>query len=381
VKQFRSAVIAGAILVVVSVAVMITVREAGASPNPASVHLSGGSNQTLHFMAGTGTVNTVTVKPRPSGGFILEDSTGTIELASGSGPTCVAGGAHVVRCSADVTKLDIRLADGDDYYNNGTSVPSYVEASHGDDELLGGTGPDTFNGGPHKDKLYGGYGNDVLEGGSGVDTVYGQVGNDALTSKADSRDHLWGGPGKDTLDGSADSHGDDDNDTFIMRLAGDYWGGTGTDLADFSEWTETAHVSLDGNQNDGNAGADPTDDCGSWIGGCVPEPMNVHSDIENIKGTKFNDLIIGSDADNALDGGAGNDALDGRGATTISMSSSATNSASAVAAAPTTPVWVTTSSSRKVASTEPARARAARRGQLGRGSIASRTTVPRGARR
>ena len=41
--------------------------------------------------------------------------------------------------------------------------------------------------------------------------------------------------------------------------------------------------------------------------------VNVHSDVENLRGTDGNDVLIGSDVANELDGGDGNDTLVGRG--------------------------------------------------------------------
>jgi Ca2+-binding RTX toxin-like protein len=73
------------------------------------------------------------------------------------------------------------------------------------------------------------------------------------------------------------------------------------------------HVSLDGNRNEGNASADPNGDCGSWLGGCIPDPMNVHGDVEKIIGTAYNDMIIGNNENDVIDAGTGNDAIDGRG--------------------------------------------------------------------
>lgn len=312
-RKFKTAAITVLTTTAMGTAVTLGMQEASASPLPATVSVSKTSPTTLVFTAGNGTVNTVKVNP-VSGGFALTDSTGVIGLAAGSGPACVAVGVHTVKCTTAVKALKLTLADGDDYFNNTTELPSTVAGGDGADDLLGGGGTDTFHGGGGNDTLHGGYGKDVLEGGPGEDTLYGQAGDDTLTSKSDHRDHLWGGSGNDTISGSSDVHGDDDDDVLIMVLWGEYWGGTGKDVADYSAWSEPAHVSLDGSPNDGNANDDPNSDrCDHWYAGCIPSPMNVHGDIEKIIGTSYDDMLIGSGQDNMIDGGPGNDALDGRG--------------------------------------------------------------------
>jgi Ca2+-binding RTX toxin-like protein len=200
--------------------------------------------------------------------------------------------------------VQTQLADGNDSYDNRTALVTAVNAGDGDDTLLGGTGYDFFYGGPGKDLLKGGFGNDVLDGGAGKDTVFGQAGNDELTS-TDHLDALWGSSGKDVLTGGATMHGDDGNDVLHPALGGEHWGGTEYDVVDFSAWSHLVFVSLDDNQNDGDVSADPDAD--------LPDPMNVHSDIEKIVGTAFNDVIVGSKSDDAIDGGPGNDVIDGRG--------------------------------------------------------------------
>jgi Ca2+-binding RTX toxin-like protein len=308
--KFKPAAVAVLMTAVVGGSIAFTLQQASASAHPgiASVWV----DQTLGFAAGTGTVNTVEVKPLSGGGFTFADATGTIELKSDAGFGCVQTNSHMVTCTAAVKATWATLADGNDHFNNSTNLTANAYGGDGDDELLGGGGMDQFYGDAGKDLLAGGYGDDILEGGPGVDTVYGQAGNDSLTS-ADHLDALWGSSGNDTLRGGATMHGDDNNDILYPVLGGEHWGGTEYDVVDFSQWSETVHVSLDGNQNDGNASADPTSGCGSWLGGCIPDPMNVHGDVEKIVGTAYDDVIIGNDNDNAIDAGAGNDAIDGRG--------------------------------------------------------------------
>jgi Ca2+-binding RTX toxin-like protein len=302
--------VAGLVTTVVAGSIAFTLVQASASAHAGVAYID--ADQKLGFLAGSGTVNTVEIKPIAFGGITLSDTSGTVELEPDAGTGCVQTTSHLVTCDASIVGLSARLSDGNDKFTNTTKLPAYVYGDDGDDQLLGGTGPDHIDGGPGKDLIYGGLGNDYLDGEQGADTLYGQAGNDELIS-ADHQDALWGSSGNDVLRGGKTMHGDDDNDTLYPVLGGEHWGGTEYDTIDFSGWTEIVHVSLDGDQNDGNADADPTAGCGSWLGGCIPDPMNVHGDIEKIIGTDYNDVIIGNGNDNAIDAGQGNDAIDGRG--------------------------------------------------------------------
>jgi Ca2+-binding RTX toxin-like protein len=305
--RVKSLAVAGLVTAVVAGSIAITLTQAGASAHPgiASVWV----DQTLGFWAGTGTVNTVVATPLAGGGFTFTDSSGTIELKDDVGSGCQQTTSHTVTCSAAVTRINASLEDGNDKFNNKTDLPAQADGQDGDDLLVGGSGPDDLYGGPGSDLIYGGYGDDHLDGGVGVDTVYGQAGNDELQDN-DNQDALWGSSGNDEFWGGRTIHGDDDNDLIHPALTSEIWGGTEYDTVDFADWNEPVHVSLDGNWNDGNAAVDPTSVCS---GGCIPGPMNVHTDVEKVVGTRYADLIIGNNSANAIDAGAGNDRIDGRG--------------------------------------------------------------------
>jgi hypothetical protein len=112
-----------------------------------------------------------------------------------------------------------------------------------------------------------------------------------------------GGPGADELQGGSQADvigGGDGSDGFTQTGgADDVSGGPGFDSERLGP-LDSVTVSLDDLPNDGEAGG--------------AQGMNVHSDVENLQGTGGNDVLIGSDAANELDGGfAGNDTLIGRG--------------------------------------------------------------------
>jgi Ca2+-binding RTX toxin-like protein len=115
-------------------------------------------------------------------------------------------------------------------------------------------------------------GPNVLTGTSGSDSLYGRAGNDTLNG-AGGNDDLDGGPGADNISGGAGA-----NDA--VSYAGSPAGVT---------------VTLDNKANDGAPG----------------EGDNVHSDVEDIYGSPFNDKLTGNGKANTIDGGAGNDTIKG----------------------------------------------------------------------
>jgi Ca2+-binding RTX toxin-like protein len=300
--RFKPAAVAVLITAVVGGSIAVTLQQASASAHPgtASVWV----DMTLGFHAGTGTVNTIEVKPVVGGGFTFADTTGTIELKDDLGHGCVQTTTHVLTCSSEVTLISADLQDGNDRFSSPATIPAYVYGGDGDDELSGGARRDHIEGGPGKDLIRGGYGDDDLNGGKGVDTLFGQAGNDRLTSN-DLLDALWGSSGKDVLIGGATMHGDDDDDTLFPALGGEHWGGTEYDTVDFSKWTHRVNVSLDDRKNDGDESVDPDTD--------AADQMNIHGDVEKIIGTPYDDELIGNDEPDAIDGGAGRDAIAGRG--------------------------------------------------------------------
>ncbi|MFM2422960.1 MAG: hypothetical protein RL291_1490 [Pseudomonadota bacterium] len=145
-------------------------------------------------------------------------------------------------------------------------------------------GDDVINGSDGRDVVAAGRGNDTVNGGLGRDMLYGNDGDDRLDGGADD-DQLFGGWGNDRLYYSGG----------VDRLDG----GAGTDAADFIRFVEAVNVDLmrtfmEAQSLTGAARAD-------------------FVSIENVKGTRFNDVIAGNDSANSLEGFDGNDRLMGRG--------------------------------------------------------------------
>src|SRR5215207_2838142 len=116
--------------------------------------------------------------------------------------------------------------------------------------------------------------NDVLNNNTGVDSrMEGRAGNDILDG-GDASDFLLGEAGNDEIAGQIGS------DTALYGSAGG-----------------PVVVTIDGINNDGG----------------IAEDDNVRVDTENVSGTQFADVLIGSDQPNVITGGGGNDRIDARG--------------------------------------------------------------------
>ncbi|WP_207544516.1 calcium-binding protein [Sphingomonas jatrophae] len=219
------------------------------------------------------------------------------------------------------------------YYDSteGTNAGETLTGSPAIDILLGLGGDDTLNGLGGDDFLNGGAGADVLNGGEGSDTAIfddsdaavsidlstgktsgGTAAGDTLNSIENVvgsafADRLVGDSGSNRLEGGAGDDvliglgGDDTldggagNDVLIGRGGGDTLdGGAGTDTADYSASATGVVVVLQGTQREG----------GDAQG-------DVLIDIENLRGSAFNDVLVGTNGVNVLEGLAGDDILNG----------------------------------------------------------------------
>ncbi|MBM1311350.1 Hint domain-containing protein [Sulfitobacter mediterraneus] len=121
---------------------------------------------------------------------------------------------------------------------------------------------------------------DQIDGTDGTnEAIYGYGGNDYIDG-AKGTDSLYGGDGSDTLIGGA---GADKLD-----------GGIGSDVADFSSSGSGVAVSL---EEGTGAGGDAEGD--------------TLKNIENLKGSRYNDSLTGDRNDNVIEGGSGHDTLRG----------------------------------------------------------------------
>lgn len=217
---------------------------------------------------------------------------------------------------------------------NGTASSDTIIGRAGNDQLFGNGGNDRLNGGTGNDLLNGGGGIDTADysniviggttyigatagvtvnlnqtgaqntGGGGLDTLVsienliGTNFNDILIGNS-ANNVLSGLGGNDFLSGLAGNdqlNGDTGNDTLLGGLGNDTLnGGTGSDTASYSDAIAGVRVNLHlvGAQNTGGGGIDTI------------------VSIENLTGSRFNDVLLGNAANNVLLGFDGNDQLIG----------------------------------------------------------------------
>lgn len=231
--------------------------------------------------------------------------------------------------------------------DNAILTPANLQGNGGNDQLTGGGGDDMLDGGDDDDEL---------NGGSGIDMINGGSGNDLLT----------GGLGGDMLDGGADfdivSYANtpltvgvkilfDANVNQLNGISGEALGDTlknveyiiGTQYQDFIEGDNGQNVLEGGAGNDllfgfggddvvqGGVGADTLDggdgvvDWTSYIESRAGVNVNLEThrgsggdaegdilrNLENVKGSIYDDVLTGDSANNYLDGSGGDDTING----------------------------------------------------------------------
>ncbi|MCY4361383.1 MAG: hypothetical protein OXE42_04230 [Gammaproteobacteria bacterium] len=176
----------------------------------------------------------------------------------------------------------------------------------GDD---GDTPPPLVTGDPDPDRLHGTPRDDNLNGGGGNDVLYGARGNDILTGGADV-DSYEGGPGDDTIVVDYDDFTDGKAAPGTgnrMVVAGVFDGGPGSDTLSFADFRD---VDGDGDGVTVEHTTDPTTTravtykSGSTLTG-------LYRSIENFIGSPEDDDITGDGRPNIIEGGDGDDDLDG----------------------------------------------------------------------
>ena len=265
----------------------------------------------------------------------------TAQNTAGAGSDTISGIENITGSNYNDTLT------GDSAANRllGGSGDDVLDGAGGNDSLEGGVGNDTLLGGDGDDTLNGGLGNDYIDGGSGNNTVSfaqltGGVGigfdlrntgaqnttsagvdtvvnvqNIIGTSYADTlignnginringavgNDVIYGEGGDDTLDGGSGNdtlYGGDGDDFIDGGFNDDYIDGEGgSNYASYASASAgvTVNLSIVGAQSTGAAGG-----------------IDTLVNIQNLRGSNFNDTLIGNDGDNAFIGGAGDDTING----------------------------------------------------------------------
>lgn len=186
----------------------------------------------------------------------------------------------------DIHQIQFHGFDGNDYFENNSSLSSYAYGGAGGDKLIGGSGNDhlfggcdpawawdggtdgvdiidgrggndVIDGGDYNDELRGGDGEDDIEGGEGDDTIYG--GSD-IEGKGDDGDVIHGGSGNDTIyggGGNDEIDGEEDNDIIF--------GGTGDDVLDGGRGTDELYGEIGRDTLNGYPGLTIPDHTGDFM--------------------------------------------------------------------------------------------------------------------
>ncbi len=207
----------------------------------------------------------------------LIGGSGADEMVGGAGSDILTGGRGIDTLIGGIGNDSLKGGNGDDTLDGGED-DDVVEGGSGNDEVVGGPGQDTLRGNDGNDVLRGNGGDDLLEGGDGNDDLAGGNGSDQLRPQA-GNDTADGGKGEDTL------HRLSGEDTLI--------GGPDVDAVSYFGMSVGVIVDL------GIAGAQAGN-----------EKL---SEIENVLGSNFDDILVGDGNANRLVGAQGRDRMFGMG--------------------------------------------------------------------
>ncbi|WP_315900559.1 calcium-binding protein [Maritimibacter alkaliphilus] len=306
------------------------------------------------------------------GADLIESYNGDDTLVGGAGNDTIRGGnggdmvGYFLESGTGAVEVDLRAGTATDTWGNTDTLEGieYVHGTEGNDTLLGSDA--------HGDRFFGRGGNDYMDGRDGNDLYYTGDGNDTIVvggTLDDARDTIVvngygsntviGGNSEGTLYGhhivfeineavtvnlatgiatSANMRTDFSEALYFLEVNGtmhdDYIVG-GNPLHDYLEW----YTGNQGNDTiDGGSGTadtviyEPEEEIGSFnfdlgrveygtMGIIVNLATGVARDtfgdtdtlinIDHVRGTRFDDSVVGSEEDNAFWGLEGNDTFDG----------------------------------------------------------------------
>lgn len=206
----------------------------------------------------------------------------------------------------------------------GNDEANRLDGNEGDDELKGGIGNDQLFGNLGDDWLYGGNGDDELQGNEGNDRLFGDIGNDSLYG-GDDNDELHGGNNNDQLFGENEddrlygNEGDDElnggegNDRLFGEAGADEMdGGSGIDWVSYLASDSGVTVNLtNGTGTGGDAQGDVISNVENLVGSDYADVLTGDAVSNILHGLDGDDEIRGNSGNDVLEGGAGADQLNG----------------------------------------------------------------------
>jgi choice-of-anchor C domain-containing protein len=214
-----------------------------------------------------------------SGDDYLDGGLGDDTLEGGSGTDTASYRSSTVGIWASLEAVGA-------FDTHGAGMDSYVDIEN----LEGSKFNDRLWGNNEANLILAGDGNDIVAARGGNDRVEGGEGNDRLIGDG-GNDYLIGGTGNDTLEGR------DNNDRLTGGDGDDILlGGSGKDRAEYTDASAGVWVNL------GITSAQDTKGAG----------YDTLSQIENLRGSEFDDRLWGDTGDNTLEGRDGDDIIDGK---------------------------------------------------------------------
>lgn len=243
-----------------------------------------------------------------NGNDILEGLGGGDTFNGGNGSDWVSYAHSTSAITVDLQGRGTYTPTGDAVGDIFNSVENVIGSNYND--RLYGTGSDNI--------LIGGAGDDLLDGDNGTDTADYSSATSGVTINLTTNTVSGASTGTDTLVSIEKIIGTNFVDTYIGTTSNDVIdaragadninGGAGSDTISYASATSARSVTLGGANTDGDT----------------------LTSIENILGSAYGDILTGDANDNVIEGGLGDDTLNGGGNTVAGDTASYVNAASAV---------------------------------------------------
>jgi Ca2+-binding RTX toxin-like protein len=313
--------------------------------------------------------DTLMILPRAGVGIIINGLGGDDTIYAGAGPDVIYGGAGVdtIYAGSGNDKLDGGL-DGDVLDGgSGTDTASYENASsYVNASLIGpqsgftaageASGDQYFSienltGSAFNDLLIGNGGNNVIKGGAGNDVLEGLAGADTLLGGADNNTASYEHAGVGGVTASLTTplnntgHAAGDSYTDIQNLLGSanddtLIGDSNANILNGAAGNDVLEGMGGADKLEGGGGTSNTASYEHAAAGVTASLVNVgiinvgdaagdsYTDIQNLLGSAFNDILIGNSGVNTLTGGDANDTLQGMAGADVLIGGLGTDTAS-----------------------------------------------------